>query len=244
MSRWTTESEQDCCYKAESSSPWFNSLPQIGSTCTKGPSFCCSCSNSSRYWLRRRNQIPPNQYRKRTWFRRRSKNTKNRGTRLQQKASKFQEFNRGVVLPGSVRWCRGPHNRHRGHRPGGGEAFVRGRQGLHGGGLDRGQIKVLPMERGGGGGGGRREDVIAFFLDFYRVYLLFRCAVKSIAQDSSEIEHTRRQKRQLPLGVSSAGSPPFYPLRRVYSGAIRWSRFFGSRRRLVILFFSFPCLRQ
>ena len=99
------------------------------------------------------------------------------------------------------------------------------------------------MERGGGGGGGggggRREDVIAFFLDFYRVYLLFRCAVKSIAEDSSEIEHTRRQKRQLPLGVSSAGSPPFYPLRRVYSGAIRWSRFFGSRRRLVILFF-FP----
>ena len=85
---------------------------------------------------------------------------------------------------------------------------------------------------------------IVFSLDFYRVYLLFRCAVKSIAEDSSEIEHTRRQKRQLPLGVSSAGSPPFYPLRRVYSGAIRWSRFFGSRRRLVILFFSFPCLRQ
>jgi hypothetical protein len=42
-------------------SPWFNSLPQIGSTCTNGPSFCCSCNKSSRYWLRRRNQISPTQ---------------------------------------------------------------------------------------------------------------------------------------------------------------------------------------
>lgn len=160
-------------------SPWFNSLPQIGSTCTKGPSFCCSCSNSSRYWLRRRNPIqshrtntekeghdsgddtrtPRTATTPRTW-----------GTRFWEKASRFQESNRNAVLPGSVRWCRGPHNRHRGHRPGRGEAFVRGCQRLHGGGPDRGRMKLLPIARGGGGGGGgRREDEIAFSLNFYLV---------------------------------------------------------------------------
>jgi len=60
--------------------------------------------------------------------------------------------------------------------------------------------------------------VIAFSLDFCRVLSLFFCAVKSVEEDSSEIAHTRCQKRPLPLGVSSAGWPPFYPLRRVYSG--------------------------
>jgi hypothetical protein len=67
------------------------------------------------------------------------------------------------------------------------------------------------MERGGGGGGGQREDVIAFSLDFYRVYLLFRCAVKSIAEDSSEIKHTRCQKRPLPLVVFFGWLASFLP---------------------------------
>jgi hypothetical protein len=150
-------------------SPWFNSLPQIGSTCTKGPSFCCSCNKSSRYWLRRRNPIQSNRINteKGKRFRPRYKNTKNRGTGYSKKATIFQQSNRGAILPGMFWWWRGPHNRHRGHRPGRGEAFVRGHQRLHGGGLDWGRIKLLPVKRDDGDG--RREDVIAFSWDFCRV---------------------------------------------------------------------------
>lgn len=55
----------------------------------------------------------------------------------------------------------------------------------------------------------RREDVIAF--DFYRVYLLFRLAVKSIAEDSSAIEHTRCPKTAASSGGFSAWLDSFLP---------------------------------
>jgi hypothetical protein len=47
---------------------------------------------------------------------------------------------------------------------------------------------------------------------FVVFYLLFCCAVKSVEEGSSEVAHTRCQKRPLRLGVSSASWPPFYPL--------------------------------
>lgn len=147
QSRCTTESEQDCNYKDELSLTLIQQPAADWEHLHEGPELLLLLQQLLQILTAPPQSNPIKTTQKKYTDSDDDPRTPRTGEQdCSKKQVDFKNPVRVPVLPGSLRWCRGPHNRHRWHRPGGGEAFVRGRQRLHGGGQDRGRIKLLPVE--------------------------------------------------------------------------------------------------